>query len=192
MNRSSPLRILAAFALVIGIDGSARCQIPTARDVVERFCELDSQGEQLTPGGWEKVADLFVTPGTPQRKMAVMVKDFVVSRPVFEGGKARFYSEYIVLGRIDLSQGRFLSPKGVFSLLPPGIKVREEFSVRKRTADLTGNGAAKWLIEGPVPEPHLTVDTAINFITKLREETTDPIVRKNAERSLAALKHFRQ
>ena len=42
------------------------------------------------------------------------------------------------------------------------------------------------LHQGPVPEPHLTVDTAIRYATDLRASAKDAAVRTNA-----ALKRFR-
>src|SRR5258705_12958821 len=96
--------------------GSAFPPLLSPRDVLVRFCDLDAQGEQLTPGGWQKVVALFVAPGVPRRDRIIVVRDFVVSRPDPEEGKAGFYVEYIQLGRINPSAARLFP-------LPP-IKVR--------------------------------------------------------------------
>jgi hypothetical protein len=42
-----------------------------------------------------------------------------------------------------------------------------------------------------VPEPHLTVDTAIRYAIGLREDARDSTTRKSAEATIAALKRFR-
>jgi len=158
---------------------------------LERFCELDARGEQLSSDGWKKVAALFATPIGPRRDKLILVRDFVVSHPNFERGKAEFYVEYIELGQIDPSRMRFSSP------LPPGMKVRAGFYVAKQSGRRPGGTSnqaaecARWLIEGPVPEPHLTVDTAILYVTEFRKNAKDAVLRKNAEKTLAALKHFR-
>jgi hypothetical protein len=73
--------------------------------------------------------------------------------------------------------------------LPPGAKIREEglYAVR-----VPGPGGTEdWRIEGPVPEPHLTVDAAIRYVTKIRTDTKDATIRKNADETLATLKRFR-
>lgn len=191
MHRAFIVRVLAGVGLLIPTGRSMLSQEPSARDVLERFCELDAQGEQLTPDGWQKVAALFVTPGAPRRDRVIVVRDFVVSRPALEKGRAEFYVEYIELGRIDLSAMRFSAP------LPAGIKVRAGFYVIKqsgrgyRGASSQVEGRAEWRIKGPVPEPHLTVDTAIRYATEFRDNARDVTVRRNADKTLAALKRFR-
>ena len=191
MYRPTVIRILASVGLLIATRSSMLSQASSARDVLVRFCELDAKGEQLTSDGWKKVAALFEAPGAPRRKEITLIKDFGVSLPSLEKGKAGFYVQYIELGLIDLSAMRFSSP------LPPGIKVRAGFYVikqpRRRSGGMPGQveESAEWLIEGPVPEPHLTVDTAIRYVTELHENAKNSAIRKNAEKTLAVLKHFR-
>ena len=158
----------------------------SAREVLVRFCDLDVQGGQLTPEGWQKTAALFAEPGKRQRYGITVIRDYVVSRPLIEN-QAEFYVEYIELGRIDLSKIRFSSP------LPAGIKVRAGFQLKQSGTTPVGHRAdrAEWKIEGRVPEPHLTVDSAIRYVTELRTDAKDPAARKNADRTLAALKRLR-
>jgi hypothetical protein len=114
-----------------------------------------------------------------------------VSRPALEKDRAEFYVEYIELGRIDPAEGRFFP-------LPP-LKVRAGFWVTKtKRSGLRSGGAsnqveepAEWRIAGSVPEPHVTVDTAIRYTTELRATATDVGIRKNADKMLAALKRLR-
>jgi hypothetical protein len=42
-----------------------------------------------------------------------------------------------------------------------------------------------------VPEPHLTVDTAIRYATNLRASAEGAAVRTNADKTIAALRRFR-
>lgn len=128
-----------------------------------------------------RVAALFVAPGPPRHGGIVGVKDFVVSLPAVEKNVNAFYVEYIQLGRIDLA-------RATFSALPP-LKVRAGFSlVRQYIPGLGGSGAtAEWRIAGPVPEPHLTVESAIRCATELRARAKDAAIRKNADRMVAAL-----
>jgi hypothetical protein len=147
---------------------------------LEHCGELDAQGEQLTPGGWQKLAAQFSAPGAPRLGTIVVVGDFVVSRPVLEKNRARFYVEYIQLGRIDPSQARFFP-------LPP-VKVRAEFFVIGQSPRGSGGASrqleepAEWRIEGPMPDPHLTVDAAIRYTTELRTNATNDTIGKNADK----------
>ena len=58
-----------------------------------------------------------------------------------------------------------------------------KYGRRDRSEDYFG---MELLHQGPVPEPHLTVDTAIRYATDLRASAKDAAVRTNA-----ALKRFR-
>jgi len=179
---------LGAVALLVAAGASVLAQVVSARGVLERFCELDAQGEQLVPDGWQKVAALFLTPGAPRRDRIIVIRDFVASRPAFEKGGAEFYVEYIQLGQIDPSQGRF-------SILPT-MKVRAAFHVINPSVPRSGAGvdqsaeSDEWRIAGPVPDPHVTVDAAIRYATELRTKVTDPTTRRNADATLAALKRL--
>jgi len=189
MHRLFIIRALAGIGLLTAAGAPVLSQAQSARDVLERFCELDAHGEQLAPDGWQNVVALFATPGAPRRDEITIVRDFVVSRPRLEKGKAEFYVEYIQLGSIELSQLRF------FPL--PSVKVRAGFYVIRQSGPRSGGALGRveepveWRIEGSVPEPHVTVDTAIRYTTELRANTRDATTRKNADKTLAALKGLR-
>lgn len=178
MHHLLVIRALVVTGVLVTTGGLGRCQTPSVREVLSRFCELDAQGEQLRPGGWKKLAALFVSPGAPPAGTITVVRDFVVSRPAFGNSTAQFYVEYIELGRIDPVKVAFSSPR------PSGIKVRAGFELAK-------NRAAEWRILGPVPEPHLTVYAAIRYATEMRASASDIAVRKNADKTLAALRRLR-
>jgi hypothetical protein len=185
----SAYRVFAEIFIKVSLLGALSAQLlaqaPSSRDILERFCQLDAEGEQLNTGGCERVAALFVVPGPPRHESIVVVKDFVVSRPVVEKDGDEFYVEYIQLGRIDLS-------RALFSALP-SMKVRAGFSlVRQSPSGAGGSGAiAEWRIAGPMPEPHLTVEAAIRYATDLRAHAKKAPIRKNADRMLAALSWLR-
>ena len=184
MHRFLVMRVLVGVGLQAVTGVSAYSQTPSPREVLKHFCDIDAQGEQLSPDGRKKVAALFVSPGAPRRTTIIVVRDFVVSLPALEGDGAEFYVEYVELGRIDTSKLSFSSR------LPPGIKVRAGFYVVKQPG--SGSGAAvEWKIQGPVPEPHLTVDAAIRYVAELRAGAKDVAIRRNVDKTLATLKHFR-
>ena len=103
-------------------------------------------------------------------------------------------AEYIDLLEID-SETASIEPG---RLLPGGIKVRNDFTLiltnvpspRALGDNVAGEAGASpvWKIDRPVPPPHITVGTAIRYVTELRDKTTDDRIRKNAVRALASLK----
>jgi hypothetical protein len=178
------MRAIAAVGLMAATRGPMLSQTPSAEDVFARFCKLDAQGGQLTHDGWRQIAALFVNPGTPR-----LHKIFVTGRsgplgPEPEEGKRKIGvgREYIRLGQIDLPQVRF-------SADAPGTMMIE--AVGMYMVKISGpGGAEEWRIDGPVPEPVVTADAAIRYITEIRANTKDAIIRKNATRTLAALRRF--
>jgi hypothetical protein len=159
--------------------------------VLERFCKLDADGAQLTPDGSRSLAAYFEKLESPQFERIVVVKDFVVSRPSIHDGQAEFYVEYVELGRIDPAHLRFSSP------LPPGIKVRSGFDlvVRNPTSLSASRDRTKepanWHIVGAIPDPHVNVEAAIRYVAELRAKATTASAQRNADKVLAALRHFR-
>jgi hypothetical protein len=126
-----------------------------------------------------------VNPGTPRHDRIIVTDRGGQLRPAPEGGKVGVGREHLQYGQIDLPQIRFSAVDG----LPPGAKIREAFMY---VVKVTGpGGGQEWRIEGPVPEPHLTVDAAIRYVNEIRANTKDATIRKNADRTLAALKHIR-
>lgn len=182
---------MAAVGLIIAAIEPIEFSQPEARDVLERFCELDAQGDQLNPEDRQEIVALFVSPGAPRLDQIIVVRDFVVSHPAFEKGRAEFYVEYVQLGQISVSLARF-------SRLPP-LKVRAGFDLLPSAKpDEVGPGGkgthvvgpTGWRIEGSPREPHLTVDAAIRYAAELRAKTPDAAIRKNAEKTIAALKRL--
>jgi len=184
-HRSLVRRFLTGAGLIVATSGPLLPQTPSPRDILNRFCDLDGHGEQLSPGGWEKLAALFLTPGTPRRDIVTVVKDFVVSNPAFDGNKAEFYVEYLELGQIDQSNL-------VFSTLP-AVNVRVMFTlVRTPKTGSDREDGSEWRIaRRGVPEPHLTVAAAIGYATELRAKAKDAVARQDANKLLATLKGLR-
>jgi hypothetical protein len=189
-------KALFVLGTIGGIAASTSSQ-PSPRDVLERFCELDAAGKQLGTEGWQEIATLFVQPESPRSEKIIVIRDFVVSQPTLNDKKAEFYVEYIYLGQIDLSRLQFSRLPD----FPPGpSKVRSAFNLVSVTdgiaAGSSGSSQAQaptpeWRIAGSPPEPHLTIGTAISYVTQMRDKTTDASVRRNAGKTLAALSRLR-
>jgi hypothetical protein len=178
-HRISIILALVASGLVIPPRHLAVAQELSAKDLVMRFCELDSQGAQLTPDGWERVAAMFVAPGAPHHDRIMVVRDFDITRPVPQDGKIGFIVYYKPLGLID--------PEARFTPLPHDAEVRGAMFGIKSSA----HGSPEWRLEGPVPEPNLKLNAAIRHVTELRANAKDNTIRKNADRTLYMLKRLR-
>jgi hypothetical protein len=182
--------LLLCSCLLIATSCPLFSQALSPKSVATRFCDLDTQGEQLSPEGWAKIAALFVAPGSPRRDRITVVKDFVISDPDLSpnNGKAQLYIEYVELGRIDRSSASFSSL--------PGMKVRVLLELvgapTPRSGERSGPGEppTNWLIVGSVPEPRLTVARATRYASELFEEAKNEADKNKAERLLAALRRL--
>ncbi len=189
-NRFLSIRSIVAVGLAVATCGSASSQPPSPRSVLVKFCEIDTQGELLSPNGWHKAAALFLTPGEPKRDKVIVIRDYVVSHSAVENDEAELYVEYVQLGQIDPSRAHF-------SYLP-AVKVRSAFSLKKQAAPGSGEAgdrptmASQWRIAGPIPAPHVTLDAAIRYALQLRSNAKDTVIRKNAERMIATLKRLHE
>jgi hypothetical protein len=160
------------------------------------FCTAETNGKGLTRGGWKQLTAFFVRP-LPWRKDKIHIaKDLVVSDAAVEGGKADLYVEYIDLGELD-SLLRYTNdfPGGSIEVrvgykLVLGNKYWKFEDGEAATKEATGS--TKWRIDDSHPDQWITVDTAIRFLTNTLDTATDEVIRRNAMRSLAALKRLRK
>lgn len=182
---------------LIAMAGGSKSPQLSPRDILQRFCELDTTGKQLEDQGSREIAALFTQPGDHRPEKIIVIRDFVVSKPSStDNKKAEFYVEYIYLGQIDLSSLQFSRLPD----FPPGpSKVRSAFNLVSKSDHITeSNGSMQtqkptpeWRIDGSPPEPHLAIAAGISYIKHMRNKTADPAIRKNAEKTLVALGRLR-
>jgi len=155
------------------------------RQVLEKFCEMDADGKQLTAEGWHQIAALFTQARPAREKGIIVVKDFVVSRPAALGDKVELYVQYIYLGKLDESGPRLTHSA---PLPPQPVKVRIEYTLSRNDE---GPGPPIWKINGSPREPHISIDAAIRYVTQLRAQAASAAVVKNADRTIASLRRLK-
>jgi hypothetical protein len=52
-------------------------------------------------------------------------------------------------------------------------------------------GPSRWRIEEAPAEQWISVNAAIRYVTQMRDAATDPVIKDNAEQTLAALSRYR-
>ncbi|MGB9072081.1 MAG: hypothetical protein WCC22_05380 [Terriglobales bacterium] len=159
------------------------------------FCTAETEGKGLTRDGWKQLTAFFVRPLPWRQDKIHIAKDFGVSDAAIEGSKADLYVEYIDLGELDPSLRYTNDTQGP-------IKVRVDYKLvlgnrywRSDDGEETAKevkGTTKWRIDDPHPDQWITVDTAIQLLMETGGKATDEVIRRNAKRSLAALKRLRQ
>lgn len=178
---------LAAPASTRQTPGTGSHPAPNTPDgVIQRFARLDADGGQLIPDGWNQIASLFVQPG-PRRSPASLS----IVRDGVGVSKAKITSDRTAIARLDYTHLGFLDiASGVYRVEHSGLHLLEHIKLVLVPA-ATSQGASLWKIEGSVPDPNITRTAAIRYVTQLLKTTKDEKVRKNAGRTLAALKRER-
>jgi hypothetical protein len=176
------IRTVAVVALLHATASPLVSQTPTPLEVAKRFINLDSRGGQLTDEGWREIASLFVNPGAPPRQSILVTDGGALGPPTPAGEKVGFSRTWMQFGRIDLRKMRFSTAD-----VPVG-RIVGGFDLLRTPGP---GGRSEWRIEGAVHEPIVTVDAAIQYVTKVRAVTRDAVIKKNADRTLAALRRLR-
>lgn len=177
----------------------------TPKEVVARFSKMEAQGGRLSPEGWSQGAVFFVKPASFQKRTTMLIiDDVILGQTKINGGQAEVWAEYLAFGKLDWV-GRFNSTVGFaggssqYPVKGP-TKFREPYKLKLSSEhwDLANdgtlkaaNGPAEWRIDPFQPEPRISIETAIRYLITLRDKTTDAVIKKNAQRSIAALQRLK-
>jgi len=179
-NAEKTIRILKALPARGPARDVSYSQSPTA--VVDQFCRMDADGRHL--GNDKHAIEVFFTqPGSRTGEAIVVIRDFVVSNAAIADNRATVVVEYTYSGELN-------SRTALFTRSMSGFKVRTNFDLvltDESPRQTPARHPATWKINGPRPAPHITVDAAIRYITRLRDETADSEVKQNAEKALVEL-----
>jgi hypothetical protein len=178
------------------------------KEIVDALWRMATTGELLTPEGWDKAArSFFILPApSPGSKVTLIPPRgdkviYVVSndwgppdQTRLKDNTAEVVMGFEDLGRIDAAlkyippQERAASKSGMLYHL---VYVQTHWVTYRSDGktlivDKEMTGPMGWQIEG-LPVPWTTVNTAIRYVLEMREKTTDPTIRKNADQTLAKL-----
>ena len=215
LKHASVIGALATVLLSVGstpTSAQAPANPKSPREVLEAYRRMDAEGERLTPGGWYRASKYFVKPERPPLHIVMYIMDgerFTdPSRRFKENSKADDQLICSAIGQID-SLGRFtslLSPGLAYPPRPgdqqsrgPAPIVRPYDLVLTAThwefgPNLEGprevKGPPEWRIETFEIEPWVTIEAAIRYLTRLRDESSSGITKRNADESIATLRRL--
>lgn len=187
-------------ALAFGINAlgaqSTASQEQSPKELVERYWRLETNGERLTTQGWNKLDVLRVRPSPPAQKKVIIVvsPDFSVWDPMFDGSKATVNVGLRIFGEISPDM-RFTKnsttaiKEGRLFTLARTSKHWEVGPDGKSLHEVTG--PSEWRIDELGGKIWLNVRTATTYVVDKRGKTNDPVVKKNADGTLAILKRLK-
>jgi hypothetical protein len=164
------------------------------KEIVDQLWKMATQGELLTPDGWNRASRFYRHPGPPPGNKIVLIMSnyWGPGEEHIRGNNAEVIVGYVDAGKID-SELRYTPPQKTDALktgmlfrlilapshwpvLGPDGKIERE-----------ATGAMEWEIESPQGLPWTTVNTAIRYVLETRDKTTGPAIKMNADRTLTAL-----
>jgi len=198
MNRLvvTALAFLVVASSTSGQDVYPRGRKPTPTEVVvQKYAELIVQGALLTPEGWQKAGRLFTdSKPYPAYGKIELLSPRIVGEDWVKGENAQVETKWGNYdGSIDSSL-RYIQPTYPVSM--GGLLLKLQFVHQQRTTTSNGATASKivappvWKIEGALGYRSASVQAAIVYVAKKRDETTDPVIRQNAEKTLGILKRM--
>jgi hypothetical protein len=168
----------------------------TPEEVVKHLCTVDANGTRLTPKGWQEASELFLHPQPFPAALAIRIARGVCANMAAEdvGAEVLVGVDYLGLGRLDASM------HFTWAAHPNSGPMKWRYFYTLVSSDAhrkfapgggapAGNkGPAKWKIKTFQPEPIVSVDAATQYVTGVLKGTKDPVVKRNAERTLAILR----
>jgi len=194
--------VILALASAISYRGieQAQAQQASPGEVLDRFCKLDAEGRQLTAAGAKELTPLLAEPKpwAPYAEFAV-IKDYKVRAPAGRDESVRVAIEYNVWGRLDPSSLQFV-PLAVPSENRPTLIPESIIVMRSNGHSGPGStegvhdvsAASEWKITRVPSEPHISLETAARYVNEMRYKSREPLVRVNAQRTLAELQRLSQ
>lgn len=184
------------FLLIGWLSGAAQApqvRLKPTELVIKQYERLVLHGALLTPEGWKLASSFFTAPQPYPENGEIQVEwtgTNVLGEEWNDGSRAQVNTKWNDhYGAID-SNLRFKSDAVLplaeyFTLV---LVPREGNTHGKGKADRTSGG---WKIEGPLRGRVAYIPDAIKYLERMRDQSKDPRIRKNAENSITALRSLK-
>jgi hypothetical protein len=198
MRKSLLFLVLVIVSLVAHFQAQSSQGPRSPKEVIEEYLKMVEGGALLSSEGWNRVSVLF-SAQSPEPKDKVI---FLTSKHAGVGevrvgeNRAEVHDAWWdLLGSIDSSL-RYTPPPaanarrniGVYHLILTDKHWEPEPNGEMKEV----TGPSHWEIEGPQTWRWTTAQPAIRYVEEMSEKSNDPLVKQNAERTIAILKsHLR-
>jgi hypothetical protein len=198
------LLILLLTSAMIPAFGQVSTSAPKAPSkVIEEFWNIETSGGRLTPEGLYRTSRFFIRSGLSPGWKVLNVTRNGSSDFIEETARTPTWTEVSVttdgLGQID-SLLRFIpsptrGPRGVMILKGPVLTFDLVLSEKQWRVnqdggrELESNVPPQWLITCGGETFWINLDTAILYVKDIAAKTQDPVIRRNADKTLQRLTH---
>jgi len=172
---------------------------PTEKIVVQ-YEKLVEEGSFLSPDGWRAAGRLYAQVDTfpANGEIYLMNAGGAVGEDWVRGDNAQVETKWTdYLGTID-SGLRYKAPTYKFKVRPTMTvyAFRLVYTNKRREVGKGGKtvkeveGPWGWKIDAPRMARWTTVNRALQYVAMMRDKTDDPVIKKNADKTIAALKRL--
>ena len=202
MRITAPYVLMAVLFLTPMV---ARAQTPVSNGkptekVVIQYERLVAKGEFLTPEGWKEAGKLYEQADAfpPDGEISLMDTGGAVGENWLRGDRPEIETKWTdYFGTVD-SALRYKTPHSPVPVTMTAYVFRLTYTNKHRDIGKNGetmrevDGPWEWKIEGPRMARWTTVDRALEYVAMRREKTDNPVIKKNADMTIAALKKLRK
>jgi hypothetical protein len=193
--------MVAVLLLVVGVRaGSARDAKNNGKAtelVVVKYQRFIASGALLTPQGWARAAQLFdqSLPYPQNGEIILASTGGALGEMWVKGDHAEVETKWTdYFGTID-STLRYIRPPD-----PRVVMTTYQFQLvltnKHREIGLHGEtlkevtGPVEWKIQGPLKLRYSTVGRALVYLARMRDQSSSPAIKKNAEKTIRILKRL--
>jgi hypothetical protein len=198
MRMTAPYALMAVLFLT---PTAARAQTPISNGkptekVVIQYERLVAKGEFLTPEGWKVAGKLYEQADAfpPDGEISLMDTGGAVGENWLRGDTAEVETKWTdYFGTID-SALRYRAPHSPVPVTMTSYAFRLTYTNKHRDIGKNGEtireveGPWEWKIKGPRMARWTTVDRALEYVVMMSQKTDNPVIKKNADMTVAALK----
>jgi hypothetical protein len=176
--------------LCISLNAQVSNAQKSPKEVVEALWKLDTEGLRLTDDGWRKASpQIFVQAvAPPQPRIIYVIDGYEVDREMIHGDTASVEVSVLDYWSIDSRLNLHLASTTMKSWLAYKLVFTDTHSeIGPDGMSKEVKGPQEWRIPGTGSTIWLSSQTAINYVKQLRDKTTNPQIKVNAQKTIATL-----
>lgn len=186
--------LLALLATVMATGQAHKRPLKATELVVKRYERLIAHGSLLTLEGWKRASGVFdkLDPYPEHGEISIISTGGSIGEDWVKGNRAQVETKWDdYYGTIDSFLRFHLGPH-----CPTGML--ESFSLvcvsprggEEKGAATDASCGGEWKIEGPLQARSATIEAATKYVAEMRDRSSDPAIRKNANSTITALRRL--
>jgi len=192
-KRSVITLILAGLlALVSAIAESPKKEPRPTERLIKQYQKLVAEGALLSPEGWKRASKLFVRsdPYPVNGEIQIVSTGGLIGEDWAKEDRAQVETKWNdAFGTIDSALRFKAAYEGGSIGMIQTFNLVHQLGVAENNFKANAHPGAGWKIEETLKARSATIPAAIKYLERMRDQSTDPILRNNASRTIHILQH---